>query len=110
MQAFHIKYYAHLVDKVRDIIDRCAIVYLCEGGVGRSMEAPGPEEQPKAHSTENMACLIAGRAGGLISGQHVRAPEDRNHPANVLISAMKAVGVVGEALGEVSGVVPGLFA
>jgi len=110
MQAYFVKYYAYLVDKVRDMIDDCAIVYFCEGGVGRSMEAPGPEEQPKAHSTENMACLIAGRAGGLKGGVHVKAPDDRNHPANVLISAMKAVGVEGETLGEVSGAIPELFA
>jgi hypothetical protein len=73
------------------------------------MEAPGDDEQPKAHSTENMACLIAGRAGGLSSGRHVQAPDDRNHPGNVLVSAMKAVGVAGEALGEVSGSIPELF-
>jgi hypothetical protein len=109
MQSYFISSYAYLVDKLRDMIDSCAIVYFSEGGVGRSMENPEPEAQPNAHSTENMACLIAGRAGGLKGGVHVRAPDDRNHPANVLISAMKAVGVPDEKLGEVSGAIPELF-
>ena len=109
MKEYHVKYYAYLVDKLRDMIDTTAVVYLCEGGVGRSMESPGPDQQPKAHSTENMACLIAGRAGGLAGGIHVRAPEDRNHPANVLIAAMQAVGVADGTLGEVSGAIPELF-
>ena len=54
-----------------------------------------------------MACLIAGRAGGLKPGQHVAATG--KHPANVVISAMTAVGLPGQ-LGEVSGIVPALFA
>jgi hypothetical protein len=55
-----------------------------------------------------MSVLIGGRAGGLRSGQHVKATG--KHPAQVLISAMKAVGVPGETLGEVSGAIPELFA
>jgi hypothetical protein len=54
-----------------------------------------------------MACLIAGRAGGLSPGQHVVAAG--RHPANVVISAMKAVGAPTETLGEVSGSIPQLF-
>ena len=59
-----------------------------------------------SHSTENMACLIAGRAGGLSPGQHVVAAG--KHPANVLITAMNAVGVPGN-LGELSGNIPQLL-
>jgi hypothetical protein len=54
-----------------------------------------------------MACLIAGRAGGLKTGIHVDA--NGMHPANVLITAMNAVGVQTNTLGEVSGVVPELL-
>jgi hypothetical protein len=55
-----------------------------------------------------MACLIAGRAGGLKPGKHVAAPG--KHPAQVVLSAMNAVGVGGNALGdEVTGNIPELF-
>jgi hypothetical protein len=110
MQAYYVKYYAYLVDKLRDLMNDCTVVYLCEGGVGRSMEAPDPMEQPKAHSTENMVALVAGTGGGLKGGEHVVAPATASHPANVLVSALKSVGVASDTLGEVSGVVPGLFA
>jgi hypothetical protein len=110
MRAYDVKYFAYLVDKLRDMMNDCVLVYGMAGGVGRSMEAPSATEQPKAHSTENMACLIAGKSGGLKGGVHVKAPSDRNHPANVLVSAMKGVGLTSETLGEVTGAIPGLFA
>jgi hypothetical protein len=53
-----------------------------------------------------MACLLAGRAGGLQPGQHVVAAG--KHPANVLVTAMKAVGVQTDRLGEVVGDLPQL--
>jgi hypothetical protein len=53
-----------------------------------------------------MCALIAGRAGGLQPGQHVSAPG--KHPANVIVSAMNAVGVEG-GLGEVPDGIPELF-
>ena len=110
--AWHMKHFAYLVGKFRDtpdldgtLLDHSAILMLHEGGHGHD---PSSGEQHSSHSTENMACLLAGRAGGLAPGQHVVAPPDRNHPANVVISAMRAVGVDGP-LGEVSGHVPELF-
>jgi hypothetical protein len=54
-----------------------------------------------------MACMIAGRAGGLKGGQHIVAQD--MHPGNVLNTAMRAVGV-DKDLGEVVGVIPGLLA
>jgi hypothetical protein len=54
-----------------------------------------------------MVALIAGRAGGLKPGQHVAT--DGAHPARVLISAMNAVGVTTDTLGEVSGTIPELL-
>jgi hypothetical protein len=100
-----------LLGKLRDtpegggkLLDSCAIVFLHEGGHGLDT-ATGKANS--THSTENMACLIAGRAGGLKPGQHVAAPG--KHPANVLITAMNAVGVPGN-LGEVAGGIPALLA
>ena len=54
-----------------------------------------------------MACLVAGRAGGLKSGVHIK--HEGGHPAQVLITAMNAMGMATNELGEVSGMVPGLL-
>jgi hypothetical protein len=109
--AWHMKHYARLVAKLRDtktptgtLLDDAAIVFLCEGGVGVD---PSVGSEASVHSSENMACLIAGRAGGIAPGKHVVATGKA--PANVLISAMQAVGVQG-GLGEVSGSIPELVA
>lgn len=108
--AWHMKHFAYLVAKLRDtpegagrLLDNCAILFLHEGGHGLDT-ATGKTNS--THSTENMACLIAGRAGGLKPGQHVVAAG--KHPANVVASAMKAVGLPA-TLGEVSGEIPALF-
>ncbi|MBA2662421.1 MAG: DUF1552 domain-containing protein [Bradymonadaceae bacterium] len=109
--AWHMKHFAYLLAKMRDtnegsgnMLDNSAVVFLHEGGHGLD---PATGNQYSSHSTENMACLIAGRAGGLAPGRHVVA--EGKHPANVLISAMNAVGVQTDTLGEVSGAIPGLF-
>ena len=108
--AWHVKHFAYLVQRLRDtpegngkLLDSCALVFLTEGGHGFD---PGGNKQNSSHSTENMACLLAGRAGGLKPGQHVAAPGQ--HPANVLLTAMKAAGYSGNTLGEVSGELPAL--
>jgi hypothetical protein len=59
------------------------------------------------HSGENMVTLIAGRAGGLKPGKHLKATG--KHPVQVLISAMNAAGVATDTLGEISGQLPELF-
>jgi hypothetical protein len=107
--AWHMKHFGYLVAKLRDtpdgagtLLDSCAITFLHEGGHGLD---PSSGKVWSSHSTENMCCLIAGRAGGLKPGKHVVAAG--MHPANVLISAMNAVGVPG-GLGEVSGAIPAL--
>jgi hypothetical protein len=109
--AWHMKHFAYLIGKLRDtpegagrLIDNCAVLFLHEGGHGLDT-ATG--KQNSSHSTENMACLIAGRAGGLKPGKHVAA--SGKHPASVVLSAMNAVGVAGNALGEVTGSIPELF-
>ena len=110
--AWHYKHFASLVDDLKNtnevdgtrILDHCAMVMTHEGGYGLD---PSDGAERRSHSTERMACLVAGRAGGLVQGQHIRRPG--SHPAQVLISAMRAVGIQGDQLGEVSGVIPELF-
>jgi hypothetical protein len=109
--AWHVKHFAYLVQRFRDtpegggrLIDNSVLVLLHEGGHGLDTSSG---KLNSSHSTENMACLIAGRAGGLSPGQHVIATG--KHPANVLITAMNAAGVAGN-LGEVSGNIPQLLA
>jgi hypothetical protein len=108
--AWHVKHFAYLVGKFRDtvegggrLIDNSVLLFLNEGGHGLDTSSG---KTNSSHSTENMACLIAGRAGGLKPGQHVVATG--KHPANVLITAMNAVGVPGN-LGEVTGAIPQLL-
>lgn len=109
--AWHMKHFAALVQKFKDtpegagsMLDSSAMVFLFEGGHGWDPEG---NKGNSSHSTENMAALIAGRAGGLQPGQHVVAAG--RHPAQVLISGMKAVGAPTETLGEVNGALPQLF-
>mgnify|MGYP002634916072 CR=1 FL=1 len=108
--AWHYDHFGYLVAKLRDtpegagsLLDNCALVYMNEAGHGYD---PGSGDTITAHSTENMVCLTAGRAGGLVAGEHIVA--DGYHPGNVLNSAMKAVGV-DQNLGEVVGTIPGLI-
>lgn len=107
--AWHMKHFAYLLGKLRDtpegggsLLDNAAVLFLHEGGHGLDT-ATGKINS--SHSTENMACLIAGRAGGMKPGKHVVAAG--RHPASVVITAMNAVGVPGN-LGEVSGGMPEL--
>ncbi len=108
--AWHVKHFARLVQKFKDtpegngtMLDSSAMAFLLEGGHGWDPEG---NKGDSSHSTENMACLLAGRAGGLQPGQHVVAAG--KHPANVLVTAMKAVGVQTDRLGEVVGDLPQL--
>ena len=54
------------------LLDHTAMVMTHEGGYGWDA-ADGVGE--RSHSTERMACLVAGRAGGVVSGQHILASE-----------------------------------
>jgi hypothetical protein len=110
--AWHVKQLARLTKKLGErteadgstLLDHSAAVLIFEGGHGFAGEF---NKGDSSHSTENMCVLIAGRAGGLAAGRHVRAVN--KHPANVVLSAMRAVGVRGP-LGEVADTIPGLFA
>lgn len=108
--AWHAKHFAYLVQKFKDtpegtgsVIDNTVMLLVNEGGHGYDPEA---NRMISGHSTEEMTVLIAGKAGGLKPGKHVRAAG--KHPVNVINSAMSAVGVQ-KNLGEVQGIVPELF-
>jgi hypothetical protein len=109
VMAWHVKHFATLIAGLRDtpegtgtVLDSAAMVLLMEGGYGFDPEAGA---NGKSHSSEGMAALIAGGAGGLRGGQHLDGGE--RHPASVTLSAMRAVGVDG-ALGDVAEPFPGL--
>lgn len=110
--AWHVGHFARLVARLRDtpegggtLLDRCALVLLSEAGAGAN---PGSDAPTVAHSTDNMAVLVAGGAGGLRRGEHLVAPSGLDHPGNVIVTAMHAVGVDVD-FGEVSGVIPDLL-
>ncbi len=107
---WHMKHLAYLINKFKsspegngNMLDNLAITSLWEGGHGYD---PGGLKNNSTHSTENMTVLLAGRAGGLKPGKHIVATN--KHPANVLITAMKAVGYSQNTLGEVTGELPEL--
>jgi Protein of unknown function (DUF1552) len=111
---WHIRHYAYLIDKLRSspegsgsVLDNSAIVFMPEAGHGRHLNTPS-DTQPKTHSVEEMVLLVAGRAGGLKPGRHI--PTQGAHPAQCLLSCMRAVGFAADTFGEVSGHLPELFA
>jgi len=111
--AWHVKHWGRLAQKLRDteeldgsnLLDHTAMVLLFEGGWGFD---PEQSNQGSAHSSENMAVLVAGKAGGLnqSGGKHVRT--NRAHPVQCINTAMQAVGV-NQELGEVTGTVSELI-
>jgi hypothetical protein len=109
--AWHVKQFSRLTAALKaipevdgsSVLDHTAMVMCMEGGNGYDPEGKASN---MPHSTENMSCLVAGRAGGMKPGKHVVATG--KHPANVVLSAMNAVGVSG-GLGEVSGQISDLF-
>jgi hypothetical protein len=105
--AWHVDLFARLVEKLRDtpegegsVLDNTALVLVFEGGHGFD---PQTNENNRVHSTENMAALIAGGAGGMTQGIHVRA--SGKHPGAVVNTAMHAVGVT-TGFGEVTDTIP----
>jgi Protein of unknown function (DUF1552) len=113
MIQWHMDHFGELVAMLRDtpeaggsVLDNCAMAFLIEGGFrSATTTVPGGH----SHTTENMACLVAGGAGGLKQGHHVVAPNGANHPCNVLVSLMNAAGVDVTSLGDVQGAIGDLF-
>lgn len=107
---WHVKHWAYLLGKLKatpeaggNVLDNMAAVFTWEGGHGFD---PADMRMVSAHSTENMAMLVSGGAGGLKTGLHLKATG--LHPSQVLLTALRAVGYAGTTLGEVSGEIPGL--
>ena len=103
-------YYADLLSKLKalsegpgNLLDRTAAVFCMEGGKAGRMADGGGDPN---HSTDNMVSLLAGRAGGLVPGQHVLANED--HQAIVFNTAIRAVGLDLE-VGDIRGHLTALF-
>jgi hypothetical protein len=108
---FHLRQFGKLVAKLRDspevdgntILDHSALVLVLEGGWGWDPEGG----DYSTHSTENMACFVAGGAGGLRQGEHIVAPN--KHPGQVVLTAMQAVGHEG-GMGELTDPLPQMVA
>ena len=91
------------------VLDNTAIVMVFDGGFGLDADiqqfAPGASG---SHSTDNMVALVAGGAGGMAQGVHLKAPSG-TQPAHVILNAMKSVGYSGNQFGKLTQVdIPGL--
>jgi Protein of unknown function (DUF1552) len=109
---WHVSIYAHLLAKLKSVnegsgsvLDHSVVLFVPEGGHGVQLNDATSLWQ--THSVEDMAMLVAGGAGGLKPGRHIKATGV--HPARALISAMRAAGHSGDKLGEVTGTIPELF-
>ncbi len=112
--AWHIKYLASLVHKLKttptatgNLLDQTAVVFVTEYGYLPKGQAPELPGELSSHSSRNMVALLAGRPGGLKPGRHF-AMGNVVHPASVIVSAMRAVGVP-KPLGQITTHIPELF-
>lgn len=110
--SWHLNHFGDLVRILRDapegegsLLDACAIGYMIEGGYGMMDTI----NWTSTHSTSEMIILVAGRAGGIQPGRAVRLQQAHNHPVQVQLGLMKAVGVEVAQHGEVAGPVDELF-
>lgn len=111
MISWHLSFSARLIAKLAatpeaggTVLDNTAVVYTSEGGFGYSPEG---DDFSSSHSNDNMMVVVGGKAGGLRGGLHLPCA-NQSHPAQAILTAMKAVGYVGSALGEVRGEIAGL--
>ena len=108
--AFFVDVYARLLARLKattegegSVLDRTVALFAMEGGKGltddpmRSGDGGGDPN----HSVDHYVMLVGGRAGGLRSGQHVSLAGRDLHPAAVMNTAMRAVGVE-ESLGDIT--------
>jgi hypothetical protein len=133
LMAWYTKHFTTLIKKLKEtynpednssVLDHFAGAVFYEGGGGFNPERAGDpgfataaealaagktnDYEYASHSTENMQMMIAGRAGGLKCGQHIRFNNDR-HPAQVFVSLMKGLLGNERPLGEISGSLPEMF-
>jgi hypothetical protein len=105
---YPVRYFGYLVHRLgqtasgpgRTLLDDAALGLFFEAGHGQY------EGQMSAHSGDEMCALIAGRAGGLRMGEHVRLAGE--HPAKVGATLLAAVGCEAK-LGAIVGKEPKLF-
>lgn len=92
------------------VLDNVAATFVMEGGKGLSADPlrSGDGGGDPNHSVDNAVMLLGGGAGGLAPGQHLDLSGQDLHPAVVLNTAMRAVGV-DETLGDIDGVLDALF-
>ena len=113
---WHMKHVAALARKLKDtpdvtgtLLDNTVIVFVMEAGLGNSVLSGGAlvGEVPP-HTSEGMIAVVVGGKGlGMQLGTHIVAPN--HHPAEVSLTAMRAVGGAQmTALGEITGEIPGL--
>ncbi len=107
---WHMKHWGYLIGKLAktkegdtSLLDSMAAVCVFEGGHGYDSDS-GAAFGP--HTTEGMMALVSGGAGGLKRGLHIKAPG--LHPAQVVLTALRSIGYASNALGEVTGELPGL--
>lgn len=103
---WHMQAFADLVSGLQEapaadgtLLDHTAAAFVMEGGFSMDPTTTGDIET-NAHSTEHMAILLAGRAGGLRPGRRVHVPGA--HPAQVLLTAGQAAGMTTTALGDIT--------
>jgi hypothetical protein len=111
---WQIGHWAYLLNKLRGVneangtlLSNCMILFLTEAGYGVEQGATTAlNDNFGAHSGNNMVVLLAGRAGGAFTPKgHIDG--GGAHPAQVIVSAMKTLGVNGP-LGEISQGLPAL--
>ena len=102
---WHMQSFADLVAGLADartatgsLLDDTAAVFVMEGGFSMDPTVTGLTET-NAHSTEHMAMLVAGRAGGLRPGRRVHVPGA--HPGQVLLTAGQATGMTLSSFGDI---------
>jgi hypothetical protein len=109
--------YARIVERLKAIpegagnaLDSTVGVFAMEGGKGLTddPQRSGDGGGDPNHSVDNVVMMVAGRAGGLVSGRHVVLTGRDVHPTAVLNTAMRAVGVT-STLGEITATVDELL-
>lgn len=93
-----------------NVLDNTAALFVMEGGKGLADDPnrSGDGGSDPNHSVDNAVAMIAGRAGGLVAGQHVNLSGQDVHPSKVITTAFKAIGV-DPTLGEITGSIDALF-
>ncbi|MGH1343850.1 MAG: DUF1552 domain-containing protein [Nannocystales bacterium] len=102
--------FAEIPEGAGTMLDNVAAMYMMEGGKGLSADPmrSGDGGGDSNHSVDNAVMMLAGRSGGLVPGQHLDLSGQDLHPAMVMNTAMRAVGV-NENLGEIEGTLDALF-